>query len=524
MNYLVNIYKLIDNEQKVRELSYEDIVQYWNIYVNDPSNYDQKIGNDENIGKYDISSLSLNSFELNINDFDSLRRRVIEKISQELKSKIVDKGWLESDYNLTYNKNFKIEENETDFELKLNQLLENYSKPLNEAKFVTFNVIMIEDGFEHEIYTQPTGKTTIQVLNNKDADKIIDLSKEAGSKLEINTSKPYFSNSINLIKTIREEIIKSINKDFEYILKKSELTFEENFVPRLNEDYELIYFVEDSFGKRIYQTTLIDKAIEDVLLCDTENDVFYNKLSIEVKAKFNNESNFMKNSFYKDVVNNSSLGIAIKDTKPFDLSNIKSNCILINSEDNNFPVDEGESKAEIIYDLIIERVTNDINFWARKWIYANKIDLSYGIDYKIKFIKEFDEDGRPIYYDAQYKFEYLQVIQDVILNNLEENFNRDLYIEVYSNNSSNLSGSFIKKINNNYLNKAIENDNLGDIIIDEDNSDSSNNLDSIQNLLNEISKSKKIDMWWIITPITVIGLIIICAVVVFIVRKNRRIR
>lgn len=529
MGYLINEYQLFENEEKVKELEYSEIIQYWNIYVNDPKHYQQDFIIQQ---EYDISKIKpyLQNFRLSSAQLETLRKLVTNEISDQLTKILAQMGWIDTNKipQLIYNTHFKIEASNELFEMKLNQLIQNYSLDLNEAKFVDFEIIMIDSGFSNQII-KPVGKTSISVLNNKDANKIIDLSNFTGSKLSINSNHEYFQQAPNMIELIKQTILESINSDLKRIINQSDLEFVENFLPTQNKDYQLVFYTKyyDENGiQKTKQYASIEQAIKSVLLHNTDNHVFYNTLLVDVVAKFNDESHFMMNSFSKTIINNSNQTEAIIDLQPFDISNIKANDIKINTTSPDFSLEPNKTKTQKIFDLMISRIYHDINFWARKWLQINQVEILYQTDFEIKLIKSFDHNNQPIYYETNNILDIYDVIQTVLLDGIENEpeFNRDLYFSVVATKYSHLQGSFIKKINNNYLNKAIEEDDLDNIIIDNEVNDANDFDNTKVPLANDTDNTNDFDWWWVITPITVLVVVVVVLVIVYIIRKNRKIR
>lgn len=527
MDYLTKEYKIFQNEEDVKKLKYSDVMQYWNIYVNDPKHY----GNSNNsISTFDISKLQpyFNNFAISCGQLEELRRTIINRLEEMLTNVLIKNGYINSDEisHLIYDRHFFIEDSKDIFEKKLNDLIINYSLPLNEARFIDFK-ITINDDFFKNFMVKPTGSIFVNVLNNKNADLIIDLNQYNGSKLSINTSLPYFKQSKNMISRIKEVIYNSINNDFHRIFNNSSI-IEDNYIPVLDKDYVLKFYTTfyDEYGiMQKYYYPSLERAIKDVLLYETNKNVFYNTLFIEVEACFNDNSHFMINSFEKMIVNNSRQEEAIVDTNPFDISCIKANDIKINSESKDFVFEENQTKQEKILEIIENRVINDIFFWAKKWIQTNNLQPKIDIDYQIIFIKDFDSEQRPIYYDNQKYQDKLGIIENVLLSNIQndQNFNRDLFFEIRAIQGGNLEGKFIKKINNNFLNKGIEDDILGDVNIDDE---INGNGDETSNILLENKKGNNdnFNWWWVVTPVTIFIILVISLCTILIIRKNRKIR
>ncbi len=513
MKYLID-YGVFENEDKVKELEYNDVIQYWNIYVNDPSNSNN---NSQSQSQFDISKLSLGYDIISDNNKVNIRNAIINIIENKLTNKIRSLGWIQSYEELKYNIHFRIEDNEEQFENKIKLLIDEYNKPLNEAKIITFRISIIDSAYENSII-KINGETSIDILNNKDANNIIDLSEYGNTYLPINSLDSETFNQNNIVESVKQYILKSIDRDFEKIINNSNIVFGEGFFPKLNRDYRLTYFVYSNGGNNIREYSTIEKAIRDVLLYNVESLNFDNNLFIRIEAIFNDESHFMKNSFIKQVNNNPNNINESFDS--FDLSTIKTNDIKINTQHKDFPNDL--DKTQTILKLLKERIESDINFWARNWIYTYKKEIIYGINYEIRFI---NEDGK--YYDANNDEDFLKIINDVLVKGVEndQQFNRNLKVEVRAINdgykNTIVKGKFIKNINNNYLNEAIESDDLDD---DNINNDIINDSSSSIDLENKQGVKEKINLWWIITPITIFGILAVVVFVVIKVRRNRRIR
>ncbi len=516
--------KLIEDEDKIQELEYSDVIQYWNIYVNDPDNY-----NSLSLSGNDLSKLgsSLGYELVSSNNLETLKQNTILALTKKLNDILFKQGWINNELTSGYDEKqsgFRIEENEDVFNAKLELLLNEYDKNLNEASLIDFNVIINDEYFEDKPI-KVSGKNKISILNNKDIDKIIDLSKYKGTTLLINTSDSSYdqSSQYKLIQQVSRYIYDSIDKDILNVIKNSQLDLN-GYVPKENVDYQLKF--RDQFGN-YYQN--IDEAIRSILLTGVEQSSFDNNLFIEIEAIFDNNSHFMKNSFQK-IINNNSNNPAYQEVDNFDLSLVKPNNLKVNTTKDGILVDEtywnasdeSSIKAKGLWKLIKDMVIKDVNLYSRKWINSYNIDLSLGQNYEIKLIKSFDENNNPIYFECNNDQEYEQVILDSLLSNIENNneFNNDLMIEVCSINSDSYNtytiNSFRKKINNSYLNEGIDDGNLENSFID--------TSDKADDLSNGKAKGENLNMWWIITPLTIFGILGIIVIVIILVRKNRRIR
>ena len=523
MNYLLNR-KLIEDEEKIRVLEYNDVIQYWNIYVNDPDNYN----NSDSIEGNNIAKFSPNlGYSIHsTKSLDQLKQELIDQITKILNELLIKEGWVNSDKPLTFNEQFRIEENDNIFNQKLNQLILEYDKSLLESQIIDFNVVMIDEGF-NDRPIKITGKNTISVLNNKDANKIIDLSKYKGSTLLINTTDSYYeqSNQYQLVKQVEEEIYRSLNNDLKRIMNDNSQLGLGDYLPQESIDYRLRFHNRNG---QYFEN--IEEAIRNCLLIGTSGEEFNNDLVIEVEAIFNNESHFMKNSFQK-IINNNPNNPATMEMENFDLSQVIANDLKINTTKDGIlneiiywnSNDDIDTKANGLFRLILNRVQNDINLYARRWMNAYDKTLSYGIDYEIKLIKSI-EGNNVIYYETSTEQDLVNVIKEILLNGIEneiDTFNRTLMIDVvsvnYSNNPSYAIGSFRKTINNSYMNEGIEDDDNSstDIVVDND---------SMEDIRNNKGSQNNINLWWIITPITIFGILAIVVFSIIKVRKNRRIR
>lgn len=531
-NYLVYEHKLVESEEKLRELEYYDVIQYWNIYVNSPElngNASNSGGNQDKNTFYNIKDLILDRQVVSSNELEILRKKVIDQIQTELNKKVKEKGWI-GENKLLNDVHFKIEENQAFFENKLRILLKQYDLPLNEIESVAFNIIINDEAFNNQLI-KINGQNTIFVLNNKDANKIIDLANYNGGKLQINTTKEPFLSSNNIINEIKKVILNAIDLDWIKIINNSEIEFESNFIPKLGINYELKFYTKIYKQNQLvdYYYSTIEQAIKDVLLYQVDQPFFDNNLYVKIIAKENKQTNFMKNSFTK-LVNNNVNNPSINFIDPFDLNKIKAKDLKINTKSKYFPEQDFEKQPIFIFNLIKERIQKDIEFWSRKWSNINNESIVNGIDYQIKFIKSINNE-ETIYYENE-----LEAIKEVLLLNLDESFNRDLLVEVVAINKDNnykTSGKFIKKINNSYLNKEIEEDKYDDVELDEiGNVDNSIDPDITKpteedkkiDISNKTPNKEKINLWWVITPTTILFIIITSAAIVFVIRKNRKIR
>lgn len=320
----------------------------------------------------------------------------------------------------------------------------------------------------------------------------------------------------------------SIDRDFQKIISESEF-LSSGFFPQLNKDYKLTFYTKyyENGVEQTKQYSTIEKAIENVLLYNTDRFEFDNNLFIKVEAIFNNDSHFMKNSFTK-LVNNNQDNKNV-DLDAFDLSTINNSTLKINSESKEFEdyqinnrslsIDE---KAQKIYDIATNKANELINIYSRNWSNTYEKYLSENVNYEFKFIKDVI-DNKVIYYDDP-----ILAIKQVLLENLEDNFDRNLQLEISSINSDSntlCKGKFIITINNNYLNKGVDDDNVDDSINDDNNNNNIiNNNSSISELNNNKGESKSLELWWILTPISILLVIIIGLIVTYKIRKNRKIR
>ena len=525
-NYLLDK-KLIEDEGKIKELEYSDVIQYWNIYVNDPSNYNGQTITGNDIGKF---KPNLGYGLLKESNKEILKNRTILELTKKLNEILFKEGWINRELIYTdnfENNPFKIEENPEIFNAKLDLLLEQYDRSLLEAQLVDFNIIINEEYFK----TQPiriSGTNKISILNNKDIDQIIDLSKYKGNTLLINSKDPYYNqiNQSKLINEIANEISKSLEKDWNKIMQDNTQLNLGNYVPKENIDYKLKF--RDRFGNA-YST--IETAIRSALLTGTNFDSFNNDLFIDVEAIFNNQSHFMKNSFTK-IINNNSNNEAVSEIENFDLSTIKANDLKINTTKDGIlneqiywnANDDDLTKATSVWSLIKNRIQSDIQLYSRKWSNAYNISLQYGINYEIKIIKSIDSNNVPKYYETSTDKDFVDIIKTILLDNINNeinSFNRTINLEIIPTKTETINnytvGFFRKSVNNSYLNNGINDDSNDENINVEDS-------DSIININNNLTKKEKMNMWWIITPLTIFGLGLISLIIVIIIRKNRRIR
>ena len=524
MDYLIKDNQLFSDEDEVKALDYVDVLQYWNIYVNDPENYNSS---DIEVKDYDISKIDLGYETIALMNKVDIKRKVIEIITERLNDNLINNGWISSTSSLEYNTHFTIEDTQKVFDAKVSELFDNYDKPLDQAQIITFNIKILDKVFENE-NIKLNGQTTINILNNKYIDQIIDLSKYGNNSLLINTNdKDYFDHS-NLVDSVKECIMNSIDRDFQKIISESEF-LSSGFFPQLNKDYKLTFYTKyyENGVEQTKQYSTIEKAIENVLLYNTDRFEFDNNLFIKVEAIFNNDSHFMKNSFTK-LVNNNQDNKNV-DLDAFDLSTINNSTLKINSESKEFEdyqinnrslsIDE---KAQKIYDIAIKKANELINIYSRNWSNTYEKYLSENVNYEFKFIKDVI-DNKVIYYDDP-----ILAIKQVLLENLESNFDRNLQLEISSINSDSntlCKGKFIITIKNNYLNKCVDDDNVDDSIKDDNNNNNIiNNNSSISELNNNKGESKSLELWWILTPISILLVIIIGLIVTYKIRKNRKIR
>jgi hypothetical protein len=220
----------------------------------------------------------------------------------------------------------------------------------------------------------------------------------------------------------------------------------------LNKDYTLSFYSKSyneltgNFDK--FYFTTIEKAIANNLLFQSNNFEFDNTLYVDVSAAPG--ASTIKNE-YLTVFNNGSTNEIHESITPIDLSKIEVNNININSQHTEFPTD----KIETIKNLIYSRIQKDIDFYTRFLYLQTNYKPSLGRDYTLQFINQQDPDN-DIFYET-----IDEAISSCLLLDTTTNptFNNTLIVRVVANKESDyLYNSFDKKINNSYLNEAIEED------------------------------------------------------------------
>ena len=249
------------------------------------------------------------------------------------------------------------------------------------------------------------------------------------------------------------------------------------------------------------------------MLFDADNFEFDNTLYVEVSASPGIST--IKNG-YLTIFNNASTNEIHESVTPIDLSKVEVNDININSQHKEFPID----KLYTIKNLIYDRIQKDIDFYTRFLYLQTNYKPSLHSDYTLQFINDQDPNNIIVYPTIE------EAILDCLLKDVETNliFNNTLTVRVIAEEESRyLYNSFDKKINNSYLNEAIEEDpgipgitnpdiNIPPVIDDNLTPDF------------EIPVAVDNNLWWIITPIVIVSTMLVAAVAIIIIRKNRQVR
>ncbi len=519
VKYLMGKSEKLKDVESIKALSYAELVQYWNIYANSSEFYEQPSAT--NIGQYDISRLSFDQIDLKDNNLVSLKEKVIAAIGDALKNKIIEAGWMPSNTKFVYGRDFIIQLNDDLFNQKLEELQAQYAVPLSQAHAIDFNVSIRASAFKDKM-VQLYGSNVIPIFNNKNIDNIIDLSQYNPGIIKLNSNRGIFSDlrRSEKIDKIQSIITGRIEEFVNKLFLQNELDEIKEYSPQLGVDYSIsAYMYMDSLNTEIYEYPSLKDGVSKCLMYQTDSFNFDNTLYIRINA-INKVPHYIKNSCVLSV-NNSSYNDSLSIIDAFNLANVKAGILKINTASKDFPVDKDKQLALKVFEIIYEDILKDINFFAGSWMSMN--DITFDIhDINIQAIKSIDGNNITYYSDP------LVAIKEVLLKDVDTGiFDNTLKFDVCapkSDSNYKTFGHFIKEVNNNYLNKAIESETNENIDIDHSGGDIDEENSKLPHLSNEKGEGDKVNLVWIITPITIFVVALVTTIVIYTVRKNRKIR
>lgn len=522
IKYLQGKSEKLKDEESIRALSYPDLMQYWNIYVNSPEWYSQP--NATQIGKYNIAKLNFDQLFLKENNLSLLKEKVIAAIATELKDKLVKAGWIANNSQLIYQRDFMIELNDELLMKKIEQLQKEYSLPLSQAQPIDFYVAIKKEAFKDKIL-QLEGSNTISIFNNQNIDSIIDLALHNAGMIKMNSNVGEFASlnkyaKIDLIETI---ILNHIQHFIQDLFASSDLEEMQTYEPQLNVDYSIkaYSYIEDINNKKMYHYVTLRQGIENCLMYHSEKMNFDNNLFIEINA-IKKTPYYLKNHCTLQV-NNASFNENLNIIQAFNLSSIKAGVLKINTTKDEFQPLEPQTLTELVESIITTEVQKEIDFYAGKWMAINNLAIEK-TDYQIKYVKALN-DGTIEYYDTPQEAIDTTLLKGVATGH---HFDNSLTLEIIANkNDTNYktSGHYFKEVNNSDINDAIDNVINQDIngVLPND-SITNGNLNELPQLNDEKGKEDKPNLVWIITPITIFVVTLALTIIIYYIRKNRKIR
>lgn len=521
-NYLISK-SIKESVEEVMELEYFDVIQYWNIYVNDPIHYISPTnpGIDNNYG-IDISKWKIGAKLLKINVLDALGIEVRKYIRDSMNSFIKNEEiYIEPGYLLTEGVDYKIEVDKEQFETKLNMLLNQYNLPLSQTKNIDFKVISLKKKDDSDYIKN---SVIIKFRNNKNIDDILNLANLSPTIIKINTNeKDVFPDGIDKVALIREIIYTSVNNEINKFVNEQNAS---DINLKLDEHYKIEFYSKkynSETGKidNFYYRN-INEAIRFCLLEIEDEMKFNNTLFLNVKAIESDENYFIYGSYSKKI-NNSDENPGLSEYSKINFNDFIVNDIKVNTEDEFFPLDpkdpnHTEQKIKIMSDLIYKRIQNDIDFYSREQYFQTNERIEINTHYELKFSKKDVISGNII--------EYIDITSAItlgLLNNLTNpKFDNTIIIDVIAinpNPNELAEGKFTKIVNNSYLNQGVEPDPgvPGEVYPDNINPPT---LDD--NLLEDgenITSNSEI-LWWTITPFVL--LIAVASVIVTIIKVRKK--